>query len=227
MEPHSGLNNLDYTVIGVVLSSGVLALMRGFVRELFSLFAWIGAYFASVHFYQVATPWVQHYIKNEKMAEWGAMAAVFVAVLILLAVVGNIVALFIKGPALTTIDRSLGFLYGLLRGAVVVCLIYLGAVLVLWPDIDKPAAEQAMDKNRNMPPEILVEAKTRHLISMGAKRLAFLIPEDLVGKTLQEYSEQKKNAHKEIERQTQEFLGVPSGNVTVPVTTPAPQGSEP
>ena len=127
----------------------------------------------------------------------------------------------------TVIDRSLGFLYGLLRGAVVVCLVYLGAVLVLWPDIDKPPAEQAQDKNRNTPPDLLMEAKTRHMISVGAAKLAFLIPEDLVGKTLQEYTDQKKNVQKEVERQTQEFLGVPSGNVTVPVTTPEPQGTKP
>ena len=172
-------NNLDYIVIVVVLLSAFLALMRGFVRELFSLIAWVGAYFVGIHFYKPVLPWVQHYIKSEQVAEWAAMAVVFTIVLIVLLLIGIFVCGFIKGRVLTTIDRSLGFLYGLARGALVISLVYLGAALIFWPDIDKEAQGQ---ESKEQAPTLLLEAKTRPLMAFGAKMLEPLLPEQLLNK---------------------------------------------
>jgi membrane protein required for colicin V production len=180
-ETVSVFNNFDYIVIGVVLLSALFALMRGFVRELFSLIAWVGAYFVGITFFKPALPFVHRYIKNDQVAEWAAMAVVFTIALIFLLLLGFFVSGFIKGRVLTTIDRSLGFLYGLARGALVISLVYLGATLIFWPDIDKePYQRQANDKNP--PPEFLLEAKTRPLMAFGAKMLEPYLPEQLLNK---------------------------------------------
>ena len=182
METETVFNNLDYIVIGVVLLSAFLALMRGFVRELFSLIAWVGAYFVGINFYKPALPWVHQYIKNDQVAEWAAMAAVFGITLILLMIFGLFVCGLVKGRVLTTIDRSLGFLYGLARGALVISLVYMGAVMIFWPEIDNPTPQTQEDKDKNQPPEILLEAKTRPLMAFGAKMLEPLLPEQLLNK---------------------------------------------
>jgi membrane protein required for colicin V production len=218
MEPHSGLNNLDLIVIGIVMLSGLLALMRGFTREIFSLFAWAGAWFAAVHFYPVAMPWMKHYVKNDKAVEWAAMATVFFIALILLMILGSLVSMLIKGRALTLIDRSLGFVYGIVRGILVVCLIYLGAVMILWPDIDKPTPPVAYDangqpvpdKDRNPPPQMLVEARTRPMLAFGASKLTAFVPQDLIDKSLQKIEMHKDALDKADAQKTLDRLSTPT-----------------
>jgi membrane protein required for colicin V production len=209
MEPHSVFNNLDYIVIGVVFLSAFLAMMRGFVRELFSLVAWVGAYFIGTKFYEPVIPWVHHFIKNDRVAEVAAMAFVFVVTLIVLSILGHLICGFIRGRALTAIDRSLGFLYGLLRGALVVSLIYLGAVMILWPDIDAPASEQQKDNDRNRPPDFLLEAKTRPALAFGAKELMVFVPKDMIDKELKDVEAQKKEAEKAARQKALDSLSPP------------------
>jgi membrane protein required for colicin V production len=210
MEPH-GLNNLDYVVIAVIVLSGLLALMRGFTRELFSLLAWLGAYYAAAHYYPLAIPTMHHYVKSDKAAEWAAMAAVFFVSLLLLMIVGSLLSTLVRGRALTLIDRSLGFLYGLLRGALVVCLIYLGARMILWPDINQPPAEQQQqDKDRNVPPDLLMQAKTRWLMDKGADRLAAFVPKEMIDKSLKGMEAEKNESEKAAEQKELDKLSTPA-----------------
>jgi membrane protein required for colicin V production len=206
MEPQTVFNNFDYIVIGVVLLSALLALMRGFVRELFSLVAWVGAYFIAINFYEPAIPFAHRYVKSDQVAEWTAMGIVFVITLILFMIVGYFVCGLVKGKVLTTIDRSLGFLYGLARGALVICLVYMGATMLFWDDIDAPASKQQQENGENgenketkghyEPPEYLLKAKTRPLMSAGAELLKPLLPEELLDK------EKLKKEMKNIEKIT-------------------------
>ncbi len=200
MEPQNLLNSLDYIVIGVVLLSGILALMRGLLHEVFSLIAWVGAYFAARYFYAPAVPFVHNYLKTEKTAEWGAMALVFVIVLIALIIVGNVLCGMIKGPTLTWINRFSGMLYGLFRGALIVCLIYMSARMVIWPDIDAPAGEeQETEENSTSAPDMLVKAKTRPLMAKGADVLLVLVPKEMLAKTTPNVEQQKEEAAKRLE----------------------------
>ena len=217
MEPHSGLNDLDYIVIGVILLSGLLALMRGFLREVFSLIAWTGAYIAATKYYPQALPTAHHYIKNDKAAEWAAMAGVFVIALVILMILGALICSLIKGRALTAIDRSLGFLFGLARGVLVVSLVYMGVATILWPNIDdmpadKPAAtEQAeQDKDRNVPPDMLMQAKTRPALAYGARTLKVLIPKELLDKTLKQVEPQKEQAEQAAKQKLLDTLSTPA-----------------
>lgn len=193
METQDVFNNFDYIVLSIIVVSGLLALLRGFVRELFSLVAWVGAYFIGTKFYGPAVPLVQDYIKSDRVAEWAAIAIVFTVVLILLSIAGYFVSGFIKGKALTIIDRSLGFLYGLLRGALIVSLVYLGAVMILWPDMDEAVSKTRTEENekRNEPPDFLLKARTRPLLSYGARTLMLLVPKEMIDKELKNVEAQK------------------------------------
>lgn len=233
METHSVFNTLDYIVIGIVLLSGLLALLRGLMREIFSLIAWVGAYFAAVKFYKLALPTVHHYIKHDKTAEWAAMAAVFLIALIILMLLGFFICGLVRGKALTAIDRSLGFIYGLARGALVVSLLYMVAVIVLWPDIDtlpaKPAdaaqkteAEQKQeDKDHTSPPDLLMEAKTRPALAYGASVLKNIIPKEMLDKTLKEVEQQKIEEQEKAKAKTDKAIKQEMLNT---LSTPAPPG---
>ena len=67
----------------------------------------------------------------------------------------------VQDSALNALDRSLGFLFGLARGAVVICLLYLGIEWMI------PPAEQ---------PTWLRSARTMTLIETGAHWLKSLVP---------------------------------------------------
>jgi len=202
METESVFNNLDYIVLTVIVLSALLALLRGFVRELFSLVAWVGAYFASIKLYALAIPLSKHYIKNTQVAEWGAMAIVFVAALVVLSVIGYFICRLIKGKTLTAIDRVLGFFYGLARGVLVVSLVYLGAVMILWPDIDASPAEQLTNTDRNEPPEFLLKAKTRPLLAMGSKALMTFVPQEMIDEGMKSVESQKDELKRAIREET-------------------------
>ncbi|MDD4616532.1 MAG: CvpA family protein [Alphaproteobacteria bacterium] len=184
METESVLNTLDYIVIFVILLSAALAAMRGFVREFVSLVAWIGAYIVGTNFYGPAIPIAHHFVKSPKVGEWLAMAIMFTGVLIVLLIAGYFVSKLVKGQVLTTIDRSLGFLYGLARGALVVCLVYLTAKILIWPDINMPPEKQAENEDRHEPPALLVKAKTRPVMEFGANVLMQFVPKDMIGEEL-------------------------------------------
>jgi membrane protein required for colicin V production len=218
METHSVLNNLDYIILFLILLSGLLALMRGFVREIFSLVAWAGAYIIGTKFYMPAVPLAHLYIKNERVAGWVAMAGIFVASLILLTIIGHFVCMLVRGRALTAIDRSLGFLYGLARGVLVVSLVYLGAVMILWPDIDAPPAQQQEDKDRNPPPDLLVNAKTRPLMAASSKLLMKLVPKEMIDKQIKNVETQKQGLEQVLHQKALD--AVPPPEAAPPVMAP-------
>lgn len=139
MDLNTSFTTFDYVVIGCVLLSGLLALIRGFVREVCSLAAWAGAFVAAAKLSYLAEPWAHKYLKSDSLASNAAMIATFFAAFILLSLIGMLVCRLIQGDALTAIDRSLGFVFGLLRGALLVCLLYLVAISTFWPDLDLPA----------------------------------------------------------------------------------------
>lgn len=212
MESHSLLNDLDYIVIGIILLSGLLAMMRGFVRELFSLLAWAGAYFAAIKFFGPVVPWTHHYIKNDTVAGYAAMGVVFLVALIVLAILGNLVCGLIKGRVLTNIDRLLGFLYGVARGGLVISLLYLAAVMIFWPDIDSSSVEQSMDTDRNPPPEMLTKATTRPLMAYGANMLKVLVPKDMIDKSLKDIDSPKEGSGKSFREKAIDSITPESGS---------------
>jgi membrane protein required for colicin V production len=167
MEQHSGLNIVDLVVFAVILLSGALALWRGFVRELLSLAAWTGAAYATVYFYPLLRPWMHQHIKNEFAGDAPTGLILFCVALALLIPLGYFISGLVRGRTLTAIDRSLGFVFGLARGVLVVSLLFL-ITLWVWPEKE---------------PEVLAQARTRPYMAEGAEVMKSFLPEDDSKKT--------------------------------------------
>ncbi|MCA0432325.1 MAG: CvpA family protein [Proteobacteria bacterium] len=118
---------LDLILIGIMLISGLLALMRGFTREVLSLVAWglaaLAAYFAFQQ--QQFVDLVMPYVNNPTIAKVVVAAAAFVVVLIVVSVISVKISDSVVDSSAGAFDRTLGFLYGLARGLVLVALAYL------------------------------------------------------------------------------------------------------
>jgi membrane protein required for colicin V production len=118
---------LDLILIGIMLVSGLLALMRGFTREVLSLVAWglaaVAAYFAikQQKLLDIALP----YFDKPVLAQVAVGAIVFLLVLIVVSVVSVKISDLVIDSAAGAFDRTLGFVYGLARGFVLVAIAYL------------------------------------------------------------------------------------------------------
>src|SRR6185312_767384 len=110
---------LDGILVGFTLVSAMLAMVRGFSREILSIASWIAAAAAAYFFYPMVLPYLQSHIDNEKLAMGAAAGVVFIIALIVVTVITMKIADFIIDSRVGALDRTLGFLYGAARGILV------------------------------------------------------------------------------------------------------------
>lgn len=121
-----GLHTFDLIVAGVVAASAILAFMHGFVREVLSIATWVGAGVIAVAGYPMARELAGAYIPSPLVADIAAGALLFVGAFLILAIIARAVGrAFESADGLGPINRSLGLLFGLMRGALVMSIAYL------------------------------------------------------------------------------------------------------
>jgi membrane protein required for colicin V production len=106
----------DGIVIGVVLFSAVLAMVRGFSREILSIVSWGGSAVAAYYLYPKLVPYAKHYTDDDRIAIVGSAAVVFLVALIIISFITMKIADFIIDSRIGALDRTLGFLFGAARG---------------------------------------------------------------------------------------------------------------
>ncbi len=185
------VNVLDIGVGAVLLISAFLACMRGFTHETLSVIGWIGAIFATMHGLPHAQRFAAQFVSNETIAGIVGGTTVFVITLSLLFIVTRSISRRIQASALSALDRSLGFLFGIIRGVVLICLLYLAVEWVY------PIKEQ---------PQWLTAAKTTPVIRFGARELYALVPEKAVKKSTRAAARATKKAQDVIQNKTEKTL---------------------
>jgi membrane protein required for colicin V production len=123
----------DLAMLAVLALSALLAFFRGFVREVLGVGAWIGAIFIGYWFFPFVAPKFEQWIHAKEFADPAAIAVVFVVALIVLSVISSWVGALVRGSALGGVDRTLGLVFGLVRGAAVLVFCYVAAGLVTTP----------------------------------------------------------------------------------------------
>ncbi len=123
----------DYAVFGVLGISALIGLARGFVREVLGIAAWVGALVVAGLFHGLAEPFVQRYVTDPAIAVPLAYGAVFLVALIVFTLIVGAVGGSVRRSILGGIDRTLGLLFGVVRGGVLLAALYLGAGLVIPP----------------------------------------------------------------------------------------------
>lgn len=134
---------LDIVVIAVILISSVVAFLRGFVREVLTILGFVGAVLASLTIGPKFLPGIEGWLVSDIPQDdlegaklWGvipfdiaaavlAYAGIFVVTLIVLSVISHFIAKSVHAIGLGPIDRSLGVVFGVLRGCVLIGLLYM------------------------------------------------------------------------------------------------------
>ncbi len=131
------MNWVDLAVLALLALSALLGLMRGLVREVLGLAAWAGAIAAAVDGFSTVRPWVRSMIPATDIADPVAFAVLFLFALVVLSIVARAVGGLVRGSVLGGLDRTLGLVFGLARGSLLVIIAYIGMGLVLpsdhWP----------------------------------------------------------------------------------------------
>jgi membrane protein required for colicin V production len=129
---------LDLAVLAIVLISAFLASVRGFTREVLAIVSWVAAAVSAFYFYPQALPYAKQYISNSTIALIAAIAAVFLVTLIVVALITVKISDFILDSRIGPLDRSLGFLFGAARGALI-SLVAFAFFVWLVPEKNQPA----------------------------------------------------------------------------------------
>ena len=158
----------DYVIIGIMVASLALGLWRGVIGEIIALVAWVLAFFAAklwgaeiaqAAFTGIADPAVRI------VAGW---VAVFVLVLMLMALVRLAVRGLLKALGLTLTDRLLGVIFGLARGGVIaIALVAVGGMT------SAPKEKWWSEAQFSAPLETAVLASKTWLPPEVAKRIRF------------------------------------------------------
>ena len=179
---------VDLIVIGVIAISGLLAYFRGFMRELLSILAWVGAAFATRYGYIYALPYAADLGLEEPFSTVAATVGIFVVTLIALSVVASMASGMVQESGAGSVDKALGFAFGLARGALIVALVYLGSTWI-WEEEDLPVQ--------------VTESRSFPAVKLVAGKILTWLPDDIRAKAHASEREAKETA--EEVRQAQEI----------------------
>jgi membrane protein required for colicin V production len=124
---------VDIAVAVIVGLSVLLSLIRGLVREVLALAAWVVAFLSANLLAAPVAPWLPDVIPSEELKLMAGFICVFVAVLIAMSVLAILASKLVKSAGLGVEDRLLGGAFGLARGMLVVMVIVLLAGLTSLP----------------------------------------------------------------------------------------------
>lgn len=164
---------LDGILIVIMLISALLAMIRGFVREVLSIAAWIAAAAAAFFFYDDLLPYVQPHIAHKQLAVAASAGAIFLVTLIIVSFITMRISDFVLDSRIGALDRTLGFLFGAARGLL---LVVVGMLFFNW---FVPKAEEQ--------PTWVADAKSKPLLDMIGGRLMASLPEDPEKQILEQF----------------------------------------
>ena len=120
-----GLNLADWFILIVLIASGIISFARGFTKEFLSLFLWLAAFIAAISLEYLATPKIDEFIGNEEISKIISYIAVFVIFIFIGGMIIKFISKLIKWSGASGFDRFLGVVFGLIRGSIVLFVIFL------------------------------------------------------------------------------------------------------
>jgi membrane protein required for colicin V production len=174
---------LDLILLVVMLISALLAMVRGFMREVLSIASWAAAAILTLYAYPRLKPIVLQYFSNDIVASAICVGGVFLGTLLIVSVITIKISDTVLDSRVGALDRTLGFLFGLARGLVIVVVAFLFFAWLV-PDRSQP--------------EWVKNAKSRVVLQGTGQWLMSMLPEDPESTILKRL---KRNKPEEQEQQ--------------------------
>jgi membrane protein required for colicin V production len=158
------VNLVDLAVLVVIALSAIFAFARGFVREALSIAAWVAAGLITLYGFDWAYRLTARFVTTPLLVDLIAGACLFFGSLIVLTILTSQIARLVQWSALTPVDRTLGLMFGIARGVVLVVALYFALDIFLPP---------------NDWPGVLRDAKSQPLLAEGAEIVRGILPASL------------------------------------------------
>ena len=158
----------DYAVLLIIGVSILLSIMRGFMREVMALLAWVVAFWVANLFTDQVAPQLPAAIPSPELRYLAAFALLFLATLLVMMLLAIAMSQFMKMIGVGPWDRTLGAVFGLARGLIIVLVLVLMAGLTSLPK--QPIWKNAM---LSAPLEALVKTIQPWLPVELSKRLNY------------------------------------------------------
>src|SRR4051812_13213640 len=114
---HTQINLFDLAIIGIMVLSCLFAFFRGFVREILSLGAWIGAGIVTIYYFPVMAEKLQPHFKSAVVAAGFGTLAIYIIALIGFSIINMFIMKFVKsGSDVGLFDNMFGLFFGAFRG---------------------------------------------------------------------------------------------------------------
>ena len=161
-----GVTYVDPIVVIVIVVSAIYATYRGFVSETLSIFAWAAAAFATLFFGPKLAPLARDLVSSPFLGQLIGYAVIFLVVLIPLSFISYRFSESVKNSPVGTLDRSLGAMFGIVRGLAIIGLAYIAFTFMV-----------SVSKQ----PAWLTHAKLLPVIQGSAQVLLSLVPDQHLG----------------------------------------------
>ena len=190
----------DVAIIAFVCASGLFAFVRGFMKEVLSIIAWFGAVVIALYAVPYLRPFALRFTPSDRLASAASAFVAFIVALIVLSLITATIANRVKDSPAGGLDRILGFVFGLARGALLACLAY-AAMLIVLPALDIVPQ-----------PQWWTQSRTRPFLATGLSALSQLAP-----------GTGQSQASGSVEKQLEDALHA----LSVPKAEPPPQNGTP
>lgn len=160
----------DIVIASVVAVSGLFALSRGFVKEVLSVASWLGAVVVALYGFSPARPHVRALLDFEivrstpLIADIVTAAVLFLGSLFLFSFVSHQFTKLVRGSAVGALDRTLGFLFGIARGLLIIVVLFLLVVAGMGSESQ---------------PRWFRDARLMPVVAVAAKAMKSVLPESL------------------------------------------------
>ncbi|TKC92158.1 CvpA family protein [Trinickia terrae] len=159
------LTAFDYAVMAVIGLSALRGAWRGLLSEVFGLIGWIAAFFIACRCVGLVVPYIPANWPGGPLTQWViAFALIAVGVVLVASVANALLARIVEVSGLGGVDRSLGLMFGLARGVILVVLLVAVAGLTELPQQEfwrkallRPYAEQGVRELKALLPEPLAD----------------------------------------------------------------------
>ncbi len=124
---------VDLVLLGIIAISMLLSLWRGFVKEAVSLVSWIAALWVAMLFFHDLSRWLMRWIDTPSIRDVLGFAMLFVVTVLIGGLFGYLAGQLVSKTGLSATDRTLGMVFGIARGIVIVAVLVMLSGLTTLP----------------------------------------------------------------------------------------------
>lgn len=172
--------SLNYIDIGVFLIIGLsvlFAFLRGFIKSMLTLAGWILSIILTHGLFPIIQPYLAAEIKSPLLVILVGYSGLLLISLIIFAILNSFVSAALIVLQQGIIDRTLGILFGLFRGGLIVSFMYLSFTIIA--NLNLSVGNGPNSDNNDYIPEVIQKAQTYKLLNIGKNALSNFIPGSL------------------------------------------------